>query len=223
MVRPNPKDFVVTLVSEESLVKSRERVKSYGEVFTPRHMVDLMLDLVSNELEGPGFVDKTFLEPSAGDGNFLVAILQRKLAAVERSFEPLLWRRESLFALASIYAIELLEDNHADAKAAMLEEFLDFHRRHGNPCHPATDLHHAASFLINTNIVCGNTLTSLDHKGDEIHFSWWNRVLDRPGAVQRETFRFASLREDSMFDFGVYDTYAVCQIDQVHHEMRTHA
>ena len=67
---------VVTLVLEESLVKSRERVKSYGEVFTPRHMVDKMLDLVANELEGPGFVDKTFLEPSAGDGNFLVAILQ---------------------------------------------------------------------------------------------------------------------------------------------------
>ena len=56
----------------EVLVKSRERVKAYGEVFTPASMVNRMLDLVRPELEtGPGFVDKTFFEPAAGDGNFL--------------------------------------------------------------------------------------------------------------------------------------------------------
>jgi len=186
-------------------------------------MVDRMLDLVANDLEGPGFVDKTFLEPSAGDGNFLVAILQRKLAAVERTIEPELWTQESLFALASIYGIELLEDNHADAKAAMLEEFLDFHGRHGSACHAGTDLQRAARYLITPNIVRGNTLTALDEEGRELLFSWWNRVPAVPGAVQREIFRFASMREDSMFDFANYDTYAVCQISQVHHEMRTDA
>ena len=31
---------------EELIVKSRHRVKIYGEVFTPRHMVNRMLDLV---------------------------------------------------------------------------------------------------------------------------------------------------------------------------------
>lgn len=66
---------VTESIVDEQVVKSRHRVKTYGEVFTPRHMVDRMLDLVSEELEtGPGFVDKTFLEPAAGDGNFLVAI-----------------------------------------------------------------------------------------------------------------------------------------------------
>ena len=53
-------------------MKSRHRVKNYGEVFTPRHMVKRMLDLVREELEtGHDFVDKTFLEPAAGHGNFL--------------------------------------------------------------------------------------------------------------------------------------------------------
>ena len=71
-------------IAEERIVKSRLRVKAHGEVFTPRHMVDRMLDLVSDELEtGPDFVDKTFLEPAAGEGNFLVAILRRKLKAIE--------------------------------------------------------------------------------------------------------------------------------------------
>ncbi|MBC7595839.1 MAG: SAM-dependent DNA methyltransferase, partial [Kineosporiaceae bacterium] len=46
-----------------------------------------MLDLVRAELEtGPQFVDKTFFEPSAGDGNFLIAILRRKLHAIERRY-----------------------------------------------------------------------------------------------------------------------------------------
>jgi hypothetical protein len=39
--------------------------------------------------------------------------------------------------------------------------------------------------------------------------------------VQREPFRFASLREISMLDFTAYDTYAVCRIDQVHEQART--
>ncbi|MBV9293653.1 MAG: hypothetical protein JO222_14500, partial [Frankiales bacterium] len=96
-------------IIEDLVVKSRHRVKAYGEVFTPRHMVNRMLDLVREELEaGPGFVDKTFLEPAAGHGNFLVAILHRKLRAIEKRYPPESWRDESLFGLASIYGIELL-------------------------------------------------------------------------------------------------------------------
>lgn len=211
---------LVETIVEEQVVKSRNRVKSYGEVFTPRHMVDKMLDLVREELEtGPDFVDKTFLEPAAGDGNFLLAILQRKLGAIEQRVEPALWPRESLFALASIYGIELLEDNHADAKVAMLDEFIAFHRRHGTPCSTRTNLHRAAVFLIDTNIVRGNTLTGLDWRGQEIQFSWWHRSPVQPGIVVREPFSFASLREDAMLNFADYDVYTPCPIDRVHQEV----
>ena len=185
-------------------------------------MVNRMLDLVREELEaGPHFVDKTFLEPAAGDGNFLVAILHRKLSAIEKRYQPEVWPDESLFAVASIYGIELLEDNHRDAKEAMLAEFLRFHASHEVPCGPRTDLRRAATFLIDTNIVRGDTLTGLNWRGEEIQFSWWNRVLNMPGMVHRDPFRLASLRDDSMFDFTVYDTYAVCRIDQVHEQVRT--
>ena len=208
-------------IAEELLVKSKHRVKTYGEVFTPRQMVSRMLDLVREELEtGPNFVDKTFLEPAAGDGNFLVAILHRKLRAIEKLYPPETWPDESLFALASIYGIELLEDNHLDAKAAMLAEFVRFHTDHGVPCGPGTDLRQAATFLIDTNIVQGDTLSGLDLTGGEIQFSWWNRVPSLPGQVQREPFTLASLRGDNMFDFIVYATYEVCPIDQVHEGAR---
>lgn len=94
-----------------------------------------MLDLVREELEtGPDFVDKTFLEPAAGDGNFLVAILRRKLHAIESRYPAQEWPRESLFALASIYGVELLEDNHQDAKAILLAAFLGFHEARGVAC-----------------------------------------------------------------------------------------
>jgi hypothetical protein len=213
---------VTQAIVEEQVVKSRHRVKTYGEVFTPRHMVNRMLDLVREELEaGPHFVDKTFLEPAAGHGNFLVAILHRKLSAIEQRYRPEVWPDKSLFAVASIYGIELLEDNHRDAKEAMLAEFLRFQASHDVPCGPRTDLRRAATFLIDTNIVGGDTLTGLNWRGEEIQFSWWNRVPNMPGMVHRAPFRLASLRDDSMLDFTVYDTYAVCRIDQVHDQART--
>src|SRR5690625_2249538 len=141
----------------EQLIKSRERVKTHGEVFTPRRMVHQMLDLVRSELEtGPNFVDKTFLEPAAGDGNFLLAILQRKLDAIKKRYQPEFWPTESLFALASIYGIELLEDNHAAAQEGMLEAFTAFHERNQVACNHRTNLWRSAKYLIGANILQGN-------------------------------------------------------------------
>lgn len=215
---------MTTLVIEKRIVKSRDRVRAYGEVFTPRHMVDQMLDLVSDALEdGPAFVDKTFLEPAAGDGNFLVAILHRKLRAIEKRLSPDVWADESLFALASIYGIELLEDNHEEARAAMVAEFVDFHTRHDAPLDPDSNLMRAARFLVDTNIIRGNTLTGRDWRGEEIQFSWWTRDAHSPRMVQREPFSLASLRESNGFDFTVYETYAACRIDRVHEEVRAGA
>ena len=221
-------------IVKELVVKSRERVKAYGEVFTPRHMVDRMLDLVRGELEvGPNFVDKTFLEPAAGDGNFLVVILHRKLQAVRDHYPPEAWSTESLFALASIYGIELLGDNHAEARAAMLEEFSRFNEANGVLCGPTTDLMQAATFLVETNIVRGNTLSGclVDEHGSEdgqqlITFSWWHRLDRKPGTVQRETFTLDSLRRQSrgqedlfdVFALGQENPYLPCPIDQVQKE-----
>ena len=59
----------------------------------------------------------TFLEPAAGDGNFLKAILKHKLEMVTRKYATTLLRYEnySLLALSTIYGIELLEDNAQSA------------------------------------------------------------------------------------------------------------
>ena len=62
----------------EIIIKSFERVKDHGEVFTPNKIVKLMLSQ-------PEIQDKihdlhaTFLEPSAGEGAFLVELLKQKM------------------------------------------------------------------------------------------------------------------------------------------------
>lgn len=68
---------------KENIIKSKQRVADYGEVLTPRHIVNAMLDLVKQETER---IDSRFLEPACGTGNFLVEVLQRKLQVVQKRY-----------------------------------------------------------------------------------------------------------------------------------------
>src|SRR5699024_4567634 len=106
----------------ETLVKSKQRVADHGEVFTPDWLVNDMLDLVRDETER---IDSRFLEPACGSGNFLVQVLARKLAAVERRYAKTDFdkRHQALHGLMCIYGIELLDDNIAECRANMLEIF----------------------------------------------------------------------------------------------------
>ena len=69
---------------KEKQVISRDRVTQHGEVLTARREVDAMLDLVKQETER---IDSRFLEPACGTGNFLIVILERKLAVIERKLD----------------------------------------------------------------------------------------------------------------------------------------
>ena len=103
----------------DSLIKSKKRVADHGEVFTPLWLVEKMLDLVKGETER---IESRFLEPTCGSGNFLVPILQRKLAAVESKYgkSDFEKRHYALLALSSVYGIELLADNIKECRANML-------------------------------------------------------------------------------------------------------
>lgn len=61
------------------LIKSKQRVKDFGEVFTPIWVVNEMLDELEKESDAFSDVGKTFLEPTCGTGNFVVEIYRRKL------------------------------------------------------------------------------------------------------------------------------------------------
>ena len=100
------------------LIKSKERVKKHGEVFTPIWLVNEMLDLLGKE-EPDTFSDvtKTFLEPTCGTGNFVVEIYRRKLNTAKNS------REKAEQALRSLWCIELLEDNMLECRKRVKDVF----------------------------------------------------------------------------------------------------
>ena len=114
----------------------------HGEVFTPASMVEAMLDLVKEETER---IDSRFLEPACGSGNFLVRVLQRKLAAVELKFGSSDFERRhyALLGLMCIYGIELLDDNIAECRENLLEIFAEYLR-----LDDADDLYRAAANVL---------------------------------------------------------------------------
>jgi len=173
------------------LVKSKQRVADHGEVFTPAWMVEAMLDLVKSETER---IDSRFLEPACGSGNFLVRILQRKLAAVELKYGKSEFEKQhySLLALMCTYGIELLPDNIAECRENMLEIFADYLK-----IDASNDLYRAATNVLSQNLVHGDALTMRTLDGQPITFAEWGYL--GKGKFQRRDFRFDVLTGSSAF------------------------
>lgn len=88
--------------------REKSRIKATGEVFTPTHLVEEILDSMDQKL----FKDpkKTFLDPSCGDGQFLASVLYRKLQN-DIDFET---------ALSTIYGVDLMPDNVEETHTRLL-------------------------------------------------------------------------------------------------------
>ena len=181
-------------MTSEKLIKSKERIQKHGEVFTPSWMVQKMLD-IEGVKESCENIYATFLEPSAGDGNFLIAILERKLEAVTLQFDKTNWKTKSLFALTSIYGIEFLEDNLELARYKILSNYMEWYEKNlGERLSVNTCFFKSIKFIIRKNIIRGNTLTKKHPDTDEpIIFSEWKRVKGNPSKVEWSEFTFASL------------------------------
>ena len=160
----------------EKLIKSKHRVQKHGEVFTPNWMVEQMLDSPGVK-EACEDLKSTFLEPSAGEGSFLSAILNRKLKMVEEKYSENLARYEnySLYALTTIYGVELLEDNAQmcvmNLYEVYKEHYLKVAQKFGEFC--KDEVNSSAKVIISANIAQGNFLTKLKPDGKQIVFSEW--------------------------------------------------
>jgi len=174
-----------------SLVKSKQRVADHGEVFTPAWMVEAMLDLVKGETER---IDSRFLEPACGNGNFLVQILRRKLAAVELTYSKSEFERRNyaLLGLMCVYGIELLPDNIADCRANLLEIFAGYLN-----LDESDDLYRAGFYVLSQNLVHGDALTMRADGNRPITFAEWGYLGN--GRFQRRDFRYDSLTQSSAY------------------------
>ncbi len=158
-------------------MKSTERVRDLGEVFTPAATVEAMLDLLPQEVWEP-HPAKTFLEPACGDGNFLVAILRRKLEQIARHAEsrslpagtgPSALMFHAIEALASIYAVDISPDNviggtpghEIGARERLIRCLHSWTEKAGVSDHAFADWISAAKGIVVLNVQVGNMLESL--------------------------------------------------------------
>ncbi|MFR0570487.1 methylase [Ligilactobacillus salivarius] len=179
-------------VHEKRLVKSKNRVQKYGEVFTPDWIVKKMLSepSIQNKLHD---IHATFLEPSVGEGAFVTEILHQKLTYVDEISNKSNWIKNTLWVIASIYGIELLDDNLIIAKQNLVEVLSQHYQNfYQKKLSKNTDLYKSARYIIDNNIVQGNTLKYITNSGDLIIFSEW---IKRGDKVSQRQFTFKSLIE----------------------------
>lgn len=164
---------------DEKIIKSKKRVQNHGEVFTSKRIVKKMLDL-PRVREACLNLTATFLEPAAGEGAFLVEVLNRKMAMVGKRYSDDLTRYEnySLLALSTLYGIELLDDNAKKCAMNMYEayyeSYLQIARERGWKV--KTKVLNSAKLIISKNIAQGNFLTKLSANGEPIVFSEWRAI-----------------------------------------------
>ena len=90
-----------------SIERSDERIKETQEVFTPQELVESMIDDISVDILKDS--ESTFLDNSAGSGNFLMGLKNRLVN----------YHTEEHILNHMLYAVEMMEDNHKELCARL--------------------------------------------------------------------------------------------------------
>lgn len=132
-----------------SLVRSADRVRDQAEVFTAEREVRAMLDLVGDTAALPF---STVLEPSCGNGNFLVEMLTRKLDWIERHEDDDPDRRAAaaVIALASNVGVDISVRNVWEAQQRLIDLM--------DPYLAEPEWRALAGAIVSSNVVVGNFL-----------------------------------------------------------------
>jgi len=102
------------------MITEREKqAKTNGECFTPLSLVNEMLDKLPKDVwKDPS---KTYIDPAAGNGNFIIEVIKRKI---------LKYHHLPLQAIYTTYGIELMQDNVDECKKRIInflkESFADY-------------------------------------------------------------------------------------------------
>ncbi len=180
------------MTATTSQIKSKERVSTHGEVFTSDREVNAMLDLVKQETER---IESRFLEPACGNGNFLVKILERKLAVVRRCYAKSRTDYElyALIAVSSIYGVEIQKDNVEECRERLYNIFA---KEYTSLFKNSTTEEYLKSirYILDKNILWGDALTLKTPDGTKpIIFSEWSAM---GGKVKRRDFTLDNLLQN---------------------------
>ena len=136
------------------LIKSKRRVKDFGEVFTPESIVQQMCDLCEPDISA---IDKKVFEPTCGNGNFLVEILRRKLRRINQVDNPR-FDLEVIWSLSNIYGVDIQSDNVQEARQRLESVVLDFIAKYQG----STLTRSTIAAILEVTIVVGDTLRDKD-------------------------------------------------------------
>ena len=197
---------------QEKQIKSKERVRTRGEVFTAAREVNAMLDLVKDETEN---IDATFLEPACGTGNFLDEVLRRKLAVCQKRYGKSAadYEKFSFLACTTLYGVDIMADNVERCRERLFETWeASFGTTHRTVAVSATgvvtgaprsDFHGRVSAAVKKvfekNILLGNALSMkrVDERQNDLDepivFTEWKFALG--DKLKREEYRFDVLLE----------------------------
>lgn len=145
---------------KEKLIVSKKRVSDFGEVYTPKHIVHDMIDLVRPTCS---LCESKILEPSVGKGTFLEEILKLKLQTALNKKNI----KENVFiSVASLYGVDILKDNVEYTKQLLLDTVKQFYNLNKQEETIIED-------ILDKNIIWGNTLEMKNHDGSDLFFHDW--------------------------------------------------
>lgn len=128
-------------------MRTNERVKELGEVFTSPELINEMLDkLPQEELLNP---EKSVGDiTGCGNGNFLVVILERRMSA----------GISHLDALKTIYGVDIMKDNILECKRRLSlgSEDLEIWK------------------ILDHNIICADALDPKHEGWNKVGYMWEN-------------------------------------------------
>ena len=190
---------------QKKQIKSKERVRTRGEVFTAAREVNAMLDLVKDETEN---IDSTFLEPACGDGNFLDEVLRRKLAVCKKRYGKSAadYEKMSFLACTTLYGVDIMADNVERCRERLFETWKESFNTEAQGLREwvgKSDFHGRVSAAVKKvfekNILLGNALSMkrVDEKQNDLDepivFTEWKFALG--DKLKREEYRFDVLLE----------------------------
>ncbi len=181
-------------------MRSNDRARELGEVFTSEREVKAMLDL----LQDVNFASR-YLEPGCGSGNFLVEILARKFQLLTELPEVKSGLRNGnlhefhlklVIALGSLYGIDIDELNIEESRERVLGLTMELYKKASRGAEMPISVKKAIEYVVHRNIVLGDMISAPE--GIEIY-----EYAELPGhKVKIRVFKYSDLLypEDEVFD-----------------------
>lgn len=190
-------------INTRETADGEDRVKTNGQVFTPDSIVNEMLDETDKklaehfgvntgeEISDGDYISYIVLEPTCGDGNFIIRELERKLLRVQ-NYTGQEQEIALLKAVSSIHGIELTAENVIATKLRMMQlietgstRIFELEYKQPQPFKTtrfnlSEDMKKCIHYILDRNIQCGDSLKSMRYSIKKSSYinDIWNMQLE---------------------------------------------